>query len=133
MVMYVHNVMKSRVRPKRKNNRGGLKMPNPEFCSDCGKQFRNGNKAIAITGGTIDYKNYEGFRPNDDAYIKVLCPKCSDRNRSMEAIIREFIDDVESAYILVKPYGDGKSDKNMLKEDWYDLSITFKKAKKLFK
>ena len=48
-------------------------------CSDCGNELRNKTKAAAVTGGTMDYKNCEGFRPNDDAYIKILCIKCSNK------------------------------------------------------
>jgi predicted nucleic-acid-binding Zn-ribbon protein len=52
-------------------------------CDSCGKELKEGKKAIAITGGIMDYKNCEGFRANEDAYIAIYCPKCYDQKKRL--------------------------------------------------
>ena len=68
-------------------------------CNNCGKELRARAKAIAITGGTMDYKNCEGFRPNDDAYIEILCPKCQDKRRHIRLAYAELWAAVENGQI----------------------------------
>lgn len=68
-------------------------------CDKCGKELRERSKAIAITGGIMDYKNCEGFRPNDDAYIEILCPKCQDKRRHIRLAYAELWAAVENGQV----------------------------------
>jgi hypothetical protein len=51
-----------------------------QSCSECGKSFRNGSRAVAIMTGTIDYKNCQGFNDDGNGYVALLCRKCTKEN-----------------------------------------------------
>jgi hypothetical protein len=55
-----------------------------QSCSQCGKEFRNGNLAVAVITGAIDYKNYQGFKDDENGYVALLCKKCSKNKKWIE-------------------------------------------------
>jgi hypothetical protein len=60
---------------------------NPEHCERCGKEFKEGERAIGVTTGEIDY-DIGGFKSDDcEPWAAVYCQKCQDQRRNMIAMI----------------------------------------------
>jgi hypothetical protein len=105
-----------------------------QYCSDCGKEFKNNNRAIAVTTGYIDYKNNNGFKADENEWLAIHCIRCHNKRTAalsnLVAVVIEFIEDIESCY--------GNHSENLYKatkldKEWYDLAQTYDKAKKYIK
>jgi len=105
-----------------------------QYCTDCGKEFKNTSRAIAITTGYIDYKNYQGFKSDENNWLVICCPKCYDKRNallsSLSSVLKEFIADVESCY---GSHPEKLHEATSLDKEWYDLARTYDKAKKIIK
>lgn len=63
------------------------------YCDKCGKELKPGSPAIAITAGSIS-KYDEGFRPDEDPYIKTFCGDCCDVSKAIEDAPRADLGDL---------------------------------------
>jgi len=47
-------------------------------CELCGRELRDGDKAVATTTGSIDMPNAGGFLADDNPWLEVFCTDCYD-------------------------------------------------------
>lgn len=52
-------------------------MQNPCYCEKCGKEMPDGAAAYAVSSGSIQ-DSADGFMPDNDPYIQVLCDGCGE-------------------------------------------------------